>query len=159
MLEAVGVTRTTLAPVVPAQQVCCQQYKKGVQIVSLEGTPSSPETKVAAAAPWVAVKAGRAPLDRGNGERGPLAESPRLRNDGPDVGSQELRCQRLQANGCELLPWPGAWGRDGGGGGLQGLSLYLRVLFIHLLPAGFREKLCAAARQTVLIQNAFRVRD
>lgn len=41
----------------------------------------------------------------------------------------------------------------------QGLSLYLRVLFIHLLPAGFRENLCAAARQTVLIQIAFRVGD
>lgn len=34
---------------------------------------------------------------------------------------------------------------------------HLRVLFIHLLPAGFRENLCAAARQTVLIQIAFRV--
>lgn len=36
---------------------------------------------------------------------------------------------------------------------------HLRVLFIHLLPAGFRENLCAAARQTVLIQIAFRVGD
>lgn len=36
---------------------------------------------------------------------------------------------------------------------------HLCVLFIHLLPAGFRENLCAAARQTVLIQIAFRVRD
>lgn len=41
----------------------------------------------------------------------------------------------------------------------QGLSLYLCVLFIHLLPAGFRENLCAAARQTVLIQIAFQVGD
>lgn len=40
---------------------------------------------------------------------------------------------------------------------LQGFSLYLCVLFIHLFPAGFRENLCAAARQAVLIQIAFRV--
>lgn len=68
-LEAVKVTRTTVALVAPAQKVRCQQYKKGVQIVSLEGTPNSPEIKWQAAAPWVTTGAGKAPTQRGNAER------------------------------------------------------------------------------------------
>lgn len=68
-LEAVKVTRTTVALEAPAQKVKCQQYKKGVQIVSLEGTPNSPEIKWQAAAPWVTTGAGKAPTQRGNAER------------------------------------------------------------------------------------------
>lgn len=71
MLGAARVTRTTLAPVAPDQQVSCQQYKKGVQIVSLEGTPNSLEIKWQAAATWVTMRAGKAQVHRSNEERGP----------------------------------------------------------------------------------------
>lgn len=37
-------------------------------------------------------------------------------------------------------------------------AAHLRVLLVHLLPAGLREELCAAARQTVWVQVVLRVR-
>lgn len=37
-------------------------------------------------------------------------------------------------------------------------AAHLCVLLVHLLPAGLREELCAAARQTVWVQVKLRVR-
>lgn len=79
-----------------------------------------------------------------------------------DVGSQRLNTghdSSLVRGMGQGLEWRRTVGHLYGWHAEQGLSLYLCVLFIHLFPAGFRENLCAAARQTVLIQIAFRVGD
>lgn len=92
-------------------------------------------------------------------------KSPWLRNSRRDRDSQVLRLREGRVCGEVFPGWGGGQTMGAekdrkhlqGWRSEQGLSLYLRVLFIHLLPAGFRENLCAAARQTVLIQIAFRV--
>lgn len=164
MLGAARVTRTILALLAPAQQADVSSTRKASKSFPSRGLQTPLRYSIRQQHPGSLREPARLQFTESRRREDQLAESPWLRNSRLDGDSERLKAK------CAMRLFLG----QGHGTGMgvertvkqlhgrhseQGLSLYLRVLFIHLLPAGFRENLCAAARQTVLIQIAFRVGD